>query len=103
MYARAMDAPRTREGFLAASLGELDGYWLELRCDPARCTKASIVPLRMLAVQRGRQLLLEQMIARMRCSSCGERPALARITDSPIKVAPHETAQGARWSVTLRP
>lgn len=102
-YARRVDAPSTREEFLAAPLSELAAYWLELRCDPARCTKASIVPLRMLAVQRGDQLLLQTVIARLGCSSCGARPTLACITDSQIKVAPHDAARGAQWSVRLLP
>jgi hypothetical protein len=98
-----VEAPRDKQGFLDSPLRELGAYWLELRCDPDRCTKIAIVPLRMLAVQRGAERGLQDVLARMRCSSCGERPALARITDSPIKVAPHETGQGAKWSVTLLP
>ena len=88
---------------MASQLGELDGYWLELRCDPERCCKAAFVPLRMLATQRGAQLLLHRVLARLRCSSCGAHPVLARITDSPIDVAPHETAPSAQWSVSLLP
>lgn len=98
-----MEPPRSREGFLDAPLRELTSYWLELRCDPAHCTKLSIVPIRMLAVQRGGQLPLQRVIERMRCSSCGARPVHACITDSPIKTAPHPTAQGAKWSVILLP
>jgi hypothetical protein len=88
---------------LAAPLRELLAYWLELRCDPARCTKVVCAPLRMLAAKRGGQLRLQDVIARLRCEQCGERPVNASITDSPIGAGGHHIAEGAKWSVTLAP
>jgi hypothetical protein len=96
-------APRTREGFLGAPLRELIAYWLELRCDPARCTKVVCTPVRMLAAKRGGQLHLSAVLARLRCSQCREPPMHAVITDSPIDVAPHDTMDGAKWRVALVP
>jgi hypothetical protein len=89
-----VDAPRSREGFLGAPLRELIAYWLELRCDPARCTKVVCTPVRMLAAKRGGHLRLDAVLARLRCSQCREPPMYAVITDSPIDVAPHDTMDG---------
>ena len=88
---------------MATPLRELIAYWLELRCDAARCTKVVCAPVRLLAAKRGGQLRLESVLARMRCSQCGQAPASAVITDSPIDKPPHEAMDGAQWRVTLVP
>ena len=84
-------------------LCELIAYWLELRCDQARCTKVVCAPLRMLAAKRGGQLRLQDLITRLRCSNCGAAPVHARITDSPISATGHHIAEGAKWSVVVVP
>jgi hypothetical protein len=94
-------APRTKEGFLGAPLRELIAYWLDLRCDPARCTKVVCMPMRLLAAKRGGQLRLDAVLARLRCGQCGEPPVHAVITDSPIDVAPNDIMDGAKWRVAL--
>ena len=86
-----------------APLRELLPFWLDLRCDGARCTKVVCVPVRMMAAKRGGQLLLRDVLARLRCSQCGEPPELVAITDSPIGVAPHDSMQGAKWRIALVP
>jgi hypothetical protein len=69
---------------LGAPLRELLPYWLDLRCDPARCTKVVCVPMQLLAAKRGGRMRLEDVIGRLRCEQCGQPPVNARITDSPI-------------------
>lgn len=98
-----MEAPESREGFLTKLLGDLSAFWLELRCDPSRCTKVVCMPLRLLAARRGERLRLEEALARLRCSHCRNAPMQAAITDSPIGVAPHDAVDGATWRVTLLP
>jgi hypothetical protein len=98
-----VDVLRTRDAFLAAPLRELLAYWLELRCDVSLCTKVVCTPVRLLAAKRGGQLRLQIVLARLRCSHCGEPPVHAVLTDSPIDVAPHETVDGARWRIALVP
>jgi hypothetical protein len=98
-----VEAPRSREQFLAAPLRELIAYWLSLRCEQSRCTKTVCMPIRMLAAKRGGMLRLQDVVARLRCSQCSEPPAHAAITDSPIDVAPHDSMQGAKWRVILLP
>lgn len=100
----AAAAPRTREGFLDSPLRELISYWLDLRCDPARCTKVVCTPLRMLVAKCGGRLRLEAVVARLRCTQCGERPARVSVTDSPIgSGGGHHIADCAKWSVSIRP
>ena len=99
----AAAAPHSRDGFLDARLRDLLPYWLELRCDPARCTKTVCTPLRMLAAKRGGQLRLQDVIARLRCSQCGQAPVHAAITDSPIGENSNSIAEGAKWSVIVLP
>lgn len=96
-------APRTKEAFLDARVRELVAYWLDLRCEPSVCTKIAVLPLRSIAAHRGGQLHLRQVIARLRCSSCGARPVVVTITDSPISKPPHEAMDGAKWRVALWP
>lgn len=88
---------------MGAPLRELIAYWLELRCDVARCTKVVCTPVRLLAAKRGGQLRLGHVLARMRCSQCGKAPARAVITDSPIDKPPHEAMDGAKWRIVLVP
>jgi hypothetical protein len=88
---------------LAAPLRELLAYWLELRCDVSRCTKVVCTPLRVLAAKRGSQLRLQVVLARLRCSHCGEPPVHAVLTDSPIDKPPHEAMDGAQWRIALVP
>lgn len=98
-----MEPPRSKEGFLGSPLRDLLPLWLELRCDPAHCTKVVCAPIRLYAAKRGGRLLLQDLIARLRCAQCHERPVHACITDSPIRVAPHDAAEGAKWWVIVAP
>ena len=94
-------APMTRDEFLAAPLGELVPYWLDLRCDPQRCTKVVCAPLRLMASKHGGRCSLGELVARLRCAQCGERPVRVCITDSPIGEGGHHIASTAQWSVAL--
>jgi hypothetical protein len=93
----------TREEFLAAPLGELAACWLDLRCDPERCTKVVCAPLRLLASKHGNRRRLGELVARLRCAQCGERPVRVCITDSPIGEGGHHIAPTAQWAVELVP
>ena len=99
-----MEALRTRAGFWAALLGELDGYWLELRCGPERCGKASLVPLRMLAQLRfelRRAVGPWTFCPRAKSRTLDSQP-LRRPSDNPameITVIDQRSSPGPLWTV----
>jgi len=97
--------PKTREAFLAAPLGELAAYWLDLRCHPELCTKVVCAPLRLMAAKHGRGRRLEELLARLRCAQCGQRPARVRITDSAVGLdsGGNHVAPRALWELELVP
>lgn len=64
---------------LDAKLSLLRGYRLEVRC---RC-KLSYVPLSMLADRSGGGLQLGEVLPRLKCRTCGERPSEVALVDDP--------------------
>ena len=94
-------APKTRDEFLAATLGELAPYWLDLRCAAARCTKVVCTPLKLMARRVGAWRVLRDVIARLKCEQCGERPARVTITETPIAAGGQHIAPTSQWSVVL--
>jgi hypothetical protein len=88
--------------FLQAPLHALP-YWLDLRCDPARCTKVVRVPLKLIAAKQGSQRVLREVIARLRCTQCGKPPSQVTITESPITPGGAHIAPVSHWSEVLVP
>ena len=70
---------------------------------PERCTKVVCVPLRLMATQHGAKRRLGELVARLRCAQCGERPTDVCIIDSLIVAGGQHIADGAQWSVVLEP
>jgi hypothetical protein len=96
-------APMTRDAFLASPLSELVPYWLDLRCDPSICTKIVCAPLRLMARTHGPKRRLGELIARLRCEQCGQRPVRVTITESPITAGGTHIARLSRWLEVLVP
>lgn len=86
-----------REELLASTLSALDGMWLNISCPPP-CT-GCLYPLKLMARERGGKLVLRDVLARLRCKRCHQRPPLVRITDNPAP-AP---GMDPPWSVVLVP
>lgn len=61
------------------------------------------MPLRMLGAKHGRSCALREVIARLRCTQCGERPAKVTITESPITPGGAHIAPVSHWSELLVP
>ena len=59
------------------TLADWFGWWVEARC---RC-KLAYLPCRRLAMNHGGAHRLADVVARLRCSRCRERPAVAMVDD----------------------
>ena len=80
-----------------ATLADLDGYWLEVNC----CKGTTLLPFRLLAQQRGREVRLRDVLARLHCKSCGGSPATAYLNETPNRSHQHGAPPG--FSVQLIP
>ena len=75
----------TRDEFLAAPIGQLDGYYLRTRC--TGCTQIAVIPFALIvakARRRGRCIehqRLAELIPKLKCSHCGSRPAQLEAVD----------------------
>lgn len=70
----------SREAFLASTLGEVVGYWLDIHCG---CGATVKYPLRLMARERGARLVLRDVLQRLRCRKCGLLPARVDALDDP--------------------
>ena len=50
------------------------GWWLELRCE---CERSTSIPHKLLARAHGAAARVPNLLARMRCATCGRRPIRA--------------------------
>lgn len=64
---------------LDAPLSLLHGYWLETRC---RC-KLSYTPMAKLSERVGASTRLGEVLSRLKCENCGERPSELALVDDP--------------------
>lgn len=69
----------SRTAALAARLGELPAYWLNVHC--SGCEAIAYLPCRLLAMQRGESLRLADVLPRLRCTQCRNAPASVALTD----------------------
>jgi len=61
-------------------IAELSSCWLAISCD---CGTSSLLPLRLMAAQRGWKLTLRSIVPRLRCKQCGGRPGRVVLTVTP--------------------
>ena len=61
------------------TLGDWVDWWIEVRC---RC-KLAYIPCRKLASEWRPERRVRDIVARLRCRSCGQRPIEARMVDDP--------------------
>lgn len=66
------------------TLGGWPEWCLRVRC---RCQVAHL-PLKLLAREHGPHHRIADIVARLRCSQCGERPGEATMTDNPARGMP---------------
>ncbi len=60
-------------------LADLSGTWLELRC----CQGVTYVPVKLLSGAAHPQTRLRDVLGRMRCKVCHDRPARAALVENP--------------------
>ena len=65
------------ESPLAKRLDELGPCWLELR----GCCQIVYMPLPLMVQRHGGGLLLQDVLARLRCSKCGKRPPIVALVE----------------------
>ena len=97
----AVTPPFSRAALLASPLQALTGMWLRVNCPPT-CTKIVYMPFKLLvsrAPARG-DIRLEQLLGKLRCSVCGQRPASARVLD---QASEGDHSNAATWHVDVLP
>lgn len=80
------------------TLGELDGFWLDIRCPKGRSVT---YPLRLLGRRFGPALALGQVLPRLSCKCCRKPPVRVRLQETPY--ADNRGMAGAKvgWGVLL--
>lgn len=83
---RAPPAPAIAPPFPAnapwsTGLADLAHLWLDVRC---ACGAHSSLPFRYLAAVHGWKTPLSDVVGRLRCAKCGERPASVDLLDNPM-------------------
>ena len=66
------------ENPLCRSLADLGSCWLELR---GCCRRSTLVPLPLLAGEYGGEMLLRDLLPRVRCWGCGGKPAVMALRE----------------------
>lgn len=61
-------------------LRDLQSLWLRVQCI---CGRTTDYPLKMLARDHGEDSLLQDLVPRLRCTSCERRPATVTLIESP--------------------
>jgi hypothetical protein len=66
----------------SAGLAELSGLWLSVSC---KCGAHTGLPFRYLAAAHGwkTHLIISDIIARLKCRKCGERPSSVELVEDP--------------------
>ena len=62
------------------ALRDLQGLWLRVQC---ACGRTTDRPIKMLARDHGGDALLQDLVPRLRCGRCRERPVSASLIESP--------------------
>jgi hypothetical protein len=64
----------------SAGLAELSGLWLSVSC---KCTAHTGLPFRYLAAAHGWTTSLRDIVQRLKCRKCGERPSSVELVEDP--------------------
>lgn len=73
------EPPFPTEPPLEQTLASLTPWWIRARCS---CGTTSDLPCRWLAAHQGWRVTLGQVLPRLKCSRCGERPHSLSLTDT---------------------
>jgi len=95
--------PPTRAELLATELQALRDLWLEMRCQPP-CTRLTVYPFKLLLKQRPAlaSMTLGDVLQKLRCKECDQRPSSAAVTDNPVEGESSPIAPAARtWTVDV--
>ena len=82
----------------SAGLAELAHLWLSVRC---ACKAGGALPLRYLAAAHGWKMPLSDVVGRLRCTNCGERPVSVELVDDPAIGAAGVPASGSKHRLRL--
>ena len=80
---------------LDTSLSDLGGTWLQLCC----CKGTTYMPVRLLAGCARPQARLRDVLPRLRCKDCHDRPARVALIESPDALGHGGRAVG--WAISL--
>jgi hypothetical protein len=94
LYFGGMPEPLAPADLLAARVGELEGFWLELVC--AGCAAQVFYPFKLLA-RTHRAKRVDEVRSQFRCRHCGGRPGRVAVTNN----AAGGPQYADRWTVTL--
>lgn len=89
-----MPEPRAPAEFLAARVGDLEGYWLELVC--SGCGAKTFYPFKLLAKTCGAKRV-DEVHGRFRCKQCGGRPGYVGVTNNAARGLQYPDT----WTVVL--
>lgn len=94
--------PPSRDELLASCPLELAGYWIGMSCQ-APCTKVVYAPFRLMARKHPRvaKMRLADVLTKLKCYVCRQRPARAWVVDYPIEAPPDSGPRVAAWHVDL--
>jgi len=62
-----------------SGLSDLAGWWLEVFC--SECGKTTLIPLRLLAAQRGWNVRLGSVVDRLQCGDCRVHPSTVALVE----------------------
>jgi len=63
----------------STGLAELAHLWLSIRCE---CRAGGALPLRYLAAAHGWKMPLSDVVGRLKCTNCGQRPSSVELVDN---------------------
>lgn len=94
-----MSGEPSKASLLASEIRALMRCWLHVRC--SQCPYSAGIPLAMDKLKGYRPWTLERFVARLKCSSCGAKPASVVAADHPIIDAKDTVGAVASWAVDV--
>jgi hypothetical protein len=61
-------------------INRMSNWWLRLTCE---CGDSHHRPLRLMSAELGWRLTLRQILPRLKCRTCGDRPSQVHLLDTP--------------------
>lgn len=93
--------PCTISEALLSPLSRFADCWMEMRCG---CRRSAVYPVKLLIERRG-DIQMRQLVRRMRCKQCGERPTEAYLQETDHRAYPigtdQETFAAPGWALRL--